>query len=768
MSAVARLLLSLFVLVALAASLPAQQAQEGAERVVLADGLFAREMFTLAAQEYEAVLREEPDLPAADAVHFRLGESYRRSNRILDADKQFSIVFNDYPKSEFRHRAGFRRAGLFMDAGHHDAAVDLYRAVLKAGPPDDVAAACWYLQGEALLALDRLDEAVPVFERVDKEFAASEFHGYALLKLGHIFSRGTDQKRNERALDYFRRVADAPPNDRLAAEAWFQLAEWYFRAGAFDKSSDAYRHLAKHYPNDTRRAESSLHAAWAAHNAARYADALRLCETAPAGGAAAAEWLYLKANCQRQLLHHSDAATNYRLLLADHASSRFAAAARYELALALYKDGDYKAAIGEAEKLTANPELQKDIYWLLAESHAALGQTDDAVQYYRLIVRDFPDSDVACDATYRLAYHLQTRSDFVQAAEQFSSVATRWSTHTSAPRALFAAGYCWSRAGSDEKAVAAWSSLVQKHPTDPLVEESIFQKAMSEVRLKRDSDALTSLRELRRRFPSSSFTVDAAYWEGRLLQQAERYADAEASLRIVLEANTRPDLQREAQLALAYVLQAQNKDVEAADRFQTLLGTPAGDGLSEALLQWLAQYQLEHKAYEPAVQAAQRLVSADRAKKWQQAGWYLLGQAHTAAGKSPAAVAAYEMVVKVGGDTPEVVEAALALGDAALAADEPERARGFYEKAANHPAGSLSARARAYAGQGRAAQSRGEFDTAARYFMSVAILYNDPILVPDCLAQAAVCLTAAGKTDAANKALSELKTRYPDAIPEVQ
>ncbi len=46
--------------------------------------------------------------------------------------------------------------------------------------------------------------------------------------------------------------------------------------------------------------------------------------------------------------------------------------------------------------------------------------------------------------------------------------------------------------------------------------------------------------------------------------------------------------------------------------------------------------------------------------------------------------------------------------------------------------------------------------------MSVAILYNDPVLVPDCLAQAAACLKASGDTEGAAKALAELDSRYPD------
>ena len=46
--------------------------------------------------------------------------------------------------------------------------------------------------------------------------------------------------------------------------------------------------------------------------------------------------------------------------------------------------------------------------------------------------------------------------------------------------------------------------------------------------------------------------------------------------------------------------------------------------------------------------------------------------------------------------------------------------------------------------------------------MSVAILYDDAVLVPACLAGAARAFEALGQPDAAKRALDELRRRYPD------
>jgi len=62
-----------------------------AERLQLADGLYSRGMYRLAAREYEAFLLEFPDSKKIDVVLFRMGESYRQEGRHVEAEKAFRL-----------------------------------------------------------------------------------------------------------------------------------------------------------------------------------------------------------------------------------------------------------------------------------------------------------------------------------------------------------------------------------------------------------------------------------------------------------------------------------------------------------------------------------------------------------------------------------------------------------------------------------------------------------------------------------------------------
>ncbi len=565
-------------------------------------------------------------------------------------------------------------------------------------------------------------------------------------------------------------MAAAPPDARVGAEARYQEAECQYRRGAYAEAAEAFRRLAADYPDDARVRDGTLHAAWSAFRAGLAADALRLADTALADGPDAGqrpEWLYLRANCLRQLLRYDEAAAAYALLLQAAPESTYARAARYERALALYRAGDFRQAVAAGRELADDAGLQPDVDWLLAESYAALDQPDEAIQYYRRIARDYPASDVAAEAAYRLAYHLQARGDFGPAATEFAAAAARAPAAAFAPRARFAAGYCFARAERHAEAVREWDEFLARHADDPLAEEAWFQKAMSEIRLGRAADALRSLRALQRAFPASSFGAQAAYWEGRLLREDGRLEDAEQALRRALDRDPPPELAREAGLALAAVLQQLGRDDEAADGFQALLATPAREQLEAPLLEWLAGYRLDHGQPTAALEAAV-LLTADRFDPaWQQAGWWLCGRARRADGDLAQARRALEQGLGLGARTVYAIESALLLGELDLETGDAAAAAERFRQAGAMPAPEdrPDLRARAYHGMGRAAMAGGQPEEAARFFMSVAILYDDPRLVPDALTRAAEAFRAAGDEDGAARALAERAERAPEWEP---
>lgn len=742
------------------------------ERLQFADGLYARAMYDLAVEEYLGFLDDHPQSASADVAYFRLGECYRRLKRTKDAEQAYRTVFVKYPHSDYRLKAGYKRADLFMERQQYEAAIDLFGVVLKEKPPPEIASACLYFTAEALVNTKRSDEAVPILEGIVSDYPEERFCSYALLKLGGIHA--TTKNDHDKGLSFFTQAAAKATTDRTRAEALFQIAELHFRRKAYEQSAQHYRKLLTEYPDDQRSIEAGIQASWAAHYAGLYTEALTRAVKAldpgtegssTGGGSEREEWLYLKANCERQLMKNENAVATYIRLIDEHPGSRFIGAARYEKALTFYRMGLLRKAVDEAGDLELEGELRKDVYWLLAESYSALKEEERAIQFYRLLARHYPDSDAACDATYRLAHHLKTKGDNKEAARHYHLVAEKFPARELAPQALFAAAMCMLQDDLQAEAARDWSNLIERYPKSPLVEKAMYQKAMCEIRLGRDTAALASLRVLLKRFPATSFTADARYWEGMLLMQEEQLADASEAFGAALGASPRKELARDAEFYLGVVLHESGKVDEAVERFLPLLSSPDRSKFTPQLLVWLAEHLSESERYEESIKAAGVLLELNGEPQWQQMGWGLAGRSHAAKGDKDRAREAFTKCLEAKAHTRFAGESALRLGEFALETGAVSNAAKYFTQAASLASDEslLGVRARAYAGLARTAKADGDIETATRYFMTVAILYDDAELVPVCLYEAAQAFTELEQPESAQKALDELLSRYPDS-----
>ena len=57
---------------------------------------------------------------------------------------------------------------------------------------------------------------------------------------------------------------------------------------------------------------------------------------------------------------------------------------------------------------------------------------------------------------------------------------------------------------------------------------------------------------------------------------------------------------------------------------------------------------------------------------------------------------------------------------------------------------------------------RNQFEEAGKAYLSVALLYDDPLITPQALDKAAKAYEKAGKPDEAQRASAQLHQKYPD------
>jgi TolA-binding protein len=720
----------------------------------------------MAAHEYAALAAAQPPPADLDAVLFRWAECLRHTGAVPEAEALLVRVEKEFPAGAVRPRATLTRGLLLYERKAFAEAEAIFAALAESRPAEDVRAAALYYLGEAAERGGRRAAAVARFEQLRRELPRTPFAACAGLRLAEWEAGGSDPAGRGRAAALYREVAEQAAEPRVAAEALFQAGRLAYDAQVWSESAERFRQLLARYPADARAPESRLPAAWASHRAGRYVEALQLADAALAlpPDAHRGEWLYLKANAERELERRPEAAATYARLLTECPGATFVPAARYERILTLFRDGAYKQVLAEAAAFEAPPaDVADDLLWLRAESAAALADPDRAVECYRLLVNDHPASRFAPEALYRWSHRVQEQGAWAEASRLYLLLAERYATNTLAPRALFASGVCLSQAGQWEGARRDWTELVRRHPENELVPEAMYQRGLEEIRHNLRTEAAASLDELLRRFPQHARRVEALYWRATLWDAAGDLAEAARGLREALAGGPSRDLEREISYLLGTVLQRQGREADAAALFLPLIeGTARGKFAPERLC-WLAEFQAGRGEFAAAETVARALLDGARDAVWQQSGWALLARAQRGLNRVGDAKASWSRALDLGVNGRFAPEAALRLGETLLDAGQVPEAEARLRDAAQRAAAPefQSVRALAYTALGRAAEARGAPAEAVRFYLGVAILYEDPERVPAALDRAAVLLDGLGRAAESRDAARELVERYP-------
>ena len=757
------------ILLAVSGAVAAADPVELTDRLQLADGLFRRSLFDLAAREY-AALAESPDVQGLDNVLFRLGECYRRLKKLPEAEAAYKRLVESFPASPNTPRAHLQRALILMDAGGvslEGAASSFEKLVVPAVPPEVRAAALYHL-GETLERMNRPADALAKYEQLGKEFADTDYGMYAGLRTAWLLTKNGKAEDRRRAMGLYLDLIHKAKDPTVAEEASFFAAQVALLDERYEESANLFQSLRTRFPKSPHVVESALSAGWANYYAGRYKEGSEVLDLILGNvkHPSREEVLYVKANCLRQLEKRDEAVAMYAKQLAEFPDGRLMKQAWYEKLSTLYTDGKYQEVLRVSAQMQTPPEAYADnVYWMNSESAVALQQMDVAVQNCRLLVDKCPKSPFVKDALYRLGWLLQRQEAWESASSWFLQVSERFPDDPLAAKALYASGVCRSRLGQSDSALRDWTVLLTKYPNSDEVAETLYQKAMEELRAKNPRAAGATLEERIRRFPEDARKAEVFYWRGAVCRQMEDFVEAEKHFRACLAATPTKEFEREAMLELGMILQQVGRKAEAAELFQKLLDAPIAEKLGPDRLAWLAEFQLDQKQPEAAAKAANTLLGLKPDKGWMQTAWTVLGRVYRSKNERDPAMHAFAEALNTGASTAYGAEAALRLGELLTEAGKFDEAGKHLDDAATRAATPelLGLRAHAYAGLARNAELKGDAEAALRYYMSVGILFDDATLVPEALHKAATLLDKLGRGAEAQTMREELKTRYPNS-----
>ena len=352
----------------------------------LAEYTYAAEDYATAIAEYDAVLAGWPSSTFAPFALYGRGWSQWRAKRYDQAIESFTGVITEHPEHALVSDAYYARGISRRQAGQYPSAIEDLDAYLKTGPELANRSDALYERGLAQVALKQWPEAAATFQQLLEANPDYTHRDKVMYEIAWAYKSMDDAEQQAKAVPWFARLAEGPPDSPLAAEAWFHVGESRYDEGKFDQAVSSYA-AAKAGGAEGELAEKVVYKlGWSQFQLRKYDLALaQFTEQADRfpSGPLAADAALMKAECLFRLEDYQQALTAYEALqeiqlssplfsalallhggqsasqlkewkkaasflerlLTEHADSPYVPEARYELAFAQQNLGDGESAL---------------------------------------------------------------------------------------------------------------------------------------------------------------------------------------------------------------------------------------------------------------------------------------------------------------------------------------------------------------------------------------------------------------------------------------
>lgn len=682
-----------------------------------ANGLYMRQFFDMALVEYIRFTQKFDNHPLADEVYYRMGECQRQLKQAEEARKSFLAVTRRWPGSEYSARAHFRMGEAAMEAKQLQQAATMFLAAAHQTHDEQVRASAQFYLAKAQMELGQVGEALDNFERVLKSKTAAAFHPYAEAMAGALWMRRGDQRK---ALAHYERAValNAPPEVR--EEALYQTGAIHYMLKNYEEAAKAFRQFLKDFAKSrwvTDAAVGLAHSLYAAGKNHEAADVGRQWYGV-APKQARAELALMVAGSMREDKAYREAA--------DWFAKAGTAAGFAEEVRCAFLGGDYARAVARGEALIQsdpkNPFLES-VMMVVAESLEAQKQWERSARAYRALVDKFPQTKWAADA-------------------------------------LWHAATCWQQESKLEEAVKDFDRVINQFPNDSRTEAAMYQIGACYGQLDRHADMVNAFSKLLTAYPRGTYAAEACYWVGADQIAREKWLEGATNIERALELRPADNRKRASgKLVVAYY--HLDKPEKAAEHVQALVDRGEAKLVAPEIFAWLGEKLLAAGKTQEAIPHLQRALESKIEPDLRVKINELLARVYRTQGQWDKAAAFNRDVLETDDKGQRGLSAAVGLAEALVRSGDYKEAQETLERLIEqHPEGPENARIRMLLGDLYVGLK--QYRDAGRFYMSVAVLYDDPKVTPEALERAAKAFDACNREGDAAQARRELAQRYPN------
>jgi TolA-binding protein len=733
-------------------------------QLAIADGLYIRKLYDLAAPEYEKYLGQYPGESARPSAMYRLADCYSRLGQDAPAISTYRLLITEIGTGEFVGSAAFRLASRAFDQKDFQNAAPLYGKAYENAKSSEIKITARYYQAKCLELTNRKNDAKTAYEEVARTRENNPYRDAARLSIAY-FALESNQK--EQALDLFENLASDATKPVVKAEALTRAGILAEDLKKRDRAEQLFKSTIGLNAEGKWKQIAQLELMKLEYDSDKFSQILDSYtknlnalgdETKPGV-------LLIVGNSYRQMGKFQKALEIYNQLIRQYSATPEATDARYQRLLSLDQLRDPGLVKEVDAYLATGPVRDRADKAKLLKAQALVQLNDFALAaklYLELVNSSLPDGYKA-DCYYAAGYAFSQIQDKERAIQAFSGLIEHFPTHKNVSKALLKRALLYQETKNYQAALKDFSAIIGSYGHSDERETALLQKALTLGQQGEYAEMNDTFQQLLKEFPDSAGAAQASYWIGWTAFDQKRYADSVGPLIDARRRNPN-EYAEKVSLRLIYCYQTLNQPANAAQEVDNFLNKDSKKAsLVAEACRWLGGVFYDAKQYAAAAKYLNLITKNLDKSAFDKAVWLTLANADNQLQAFPEAIASANSYLEQAADPADRARGFIALSSAQLGAKQFDEATKAAEQALNlQPEGRLNADARMCVGEIEFA--RGNYENAAKSYLSVAVLYEDPEVTPRALERAYHAFQQAGNQDQASKTLSELKTRFPNYL----
>lgn len=752
------------------------------------------EQYNSASEAFELLKERYPNNPITRSVGTALGESYYQQRKYSEAIEALNNAMF-YLDAEGKAKAVFLMAESHNILGNYSEATKLYLQYIniKKGTEEERLAHYglgwlyhkqqiyhWAAESfaKAIVNDDELSRKALYYKAVNEKLASNYGKSFSSFEeFGSKFKTGLwveeayyewgimafENVRYSESIEILLELVRNQKELKNPAKVYTFLGEAYFANNEFTRATFAFEEAEKFDNIDPAlKRQANFQKAWILFRNQAYVEAQPLFEAvyveAP-NTEIGSEALFWSADSYYKMDQFNRAAQRFDIFVKNYRDSELLGAARYSLGWSYFAMGEFEKAVVPLKDFLNNynpPSIalfpyDTDTQLRIGDAYYALGEYDQAIEYYnkaigaepggdyamfqvansfyrssrtyeavttfRRVLRIYPFSRLREQAQYNIAYIYLNTDNYAQAVEEFQTVINKYPGTEWAARSQYNIGDSYYNAGDFPKAIAAYKQVLDDYPRSQYIIDAVNGIQFAQLSSGGTDSSSVVLEEFLGDNPNSNTADRLRFRQAENVYQTGDYEGAIREFRQYLRITNSDNLAPTAYANLGDSFRQTNKPDEAIDAFQTIVDEYADSDQYPPALISLGNLYFEKGEFGSSHRYFAELLA--NAPRYRQEAYIGMGNASLAQNQNTLAQSEYEEALKINANN---AAASVGLGKVAVNERDYTKAESILTPIAERNTTAIGAEAQYYLGVIQ--QNQNNYEAAITNYAKVRTLFE--------------------------------------------